>query len=74
MVIVLSRYIVILDAIFAFILYRLFGEAALWILGITCLVSFLRVWWKIDFVNTVYKNSLLSQTYKQEDDEYDKQN
>lgn len=73
MVIVSSKYMIILDAVFAFILYKIFGESALWILGITCLVSFLRVWWKIDFVNTVYKNSLLSQIYEQGDDDYDEE-
>ena len=67
---------VILDALFAFLLFKLFGVNALIILGITACVSFLRNWGKVGFVASVYKDVLeekiMQQLQQQEvnDDEY----
>lgn len=49
---------VILDALFALLLFKLFGVNALYILGITACVSFLRNWGKVGFVAGVYKDVL----------------
>ena len=49
---------VILDALFALLLFKLFGANALYILGITACVSFLRNWEKVGFVAGVYKDVL----------------
>lgn len=51
---------IILDALFAFFLYKFFGEGALYILGITCCVSFLRNWGKIGFVAGIYEEAILN--------------
>ena len=48
----------ILDALFALLLFKLFGVNALYILGITACVSFLRNWGKVGFVAGVYKDVL----------------
>lgn len=50
---------IIIDALFAFFLYKFFGEGALYILGITCCVSFLRNWGKIGFVAGIYEEVIL---------------
>ena len=44
----------LLDALFALLLYKLFGTPALYILGITCAVMFLRTWGNVSFVARVY--------------------
>ena len=49
---------VILDALFAFLFFKLFGVNALYILGFTACVSFLRNRWKVGFVAGVYKDVL----------------
>ena len=49
---------VILDALFALLLFKLFGVIALYILGITACVSFLRNWGKVGFVAGIYKDVL----------------
>ena len=49
---------VILDALFALLLFKLFGVNALYILGITACVSFLRYWGKVGFVAGIYKDVL----------------
>ena len=49
---------VILDALFALLLFKLFGVNALYILGITACVSFLRNWEKVGFVAGIYKDVL----------------
>ena len=51
---------IILDALFAFFLYKFFGEGALYILAITCCVSFLRNWGKIGFVAGIYEEAILN--------------
>lgn len=48
----------ILDALFALLLFKLFGVNALYILGITACVSFLRNWGKVGFVAGIYKDVL----------------
>ena len=66
---------VILDALFALLLFKLFGVNALYILGITCCVSFLRNWGKVGYVAGVYqdvqKEKIMQQLQQQEvnDDE-----
>ena len=66
---------VILDALFALLLCKLFGVNALYILGITCCVSFLRNWGKVGYVAGVYqdvlKEKIMQQLQQQEvnDDE-----
>ena len=66
---------VILDALFALLLFKLFGINALYILGITCCVSFLRNWGKVGYVAGVYqdvlKEKIMQQLQQQEvnDDE-----
>ena len=65
----------ILDALFALLLFKLFGVNALYILGITCCVSFLRNWGKVGYVAGVYqdvlKEKIMQQLQQQEvnDDE-----
>ena len=49
---------VILDALFALLLFKLFGVNALYILGITACVSFLRNWGKVGYVAGVYQDVL----------------
>ena len=48
----------ILDALFALFLFQLFGVNALYILGITACVSFLRVWGKMGFIAGIYEDAL----------------
>lgn len=66
---------VILDALFALLLFKLFGANALYILAITCCVSFLRNWGKVGYVAGVYqdvlKEKIMQQLQQQEanDDE-----
>ena len=66
---------VILDALFALLLFKLFGVNALYILGITCCVSFLRNWGKVGYFAGVYqdvlKEKIMQQLQQQEvnDDE-----
>ena len=47
----------LLDALFALLLYKLFGTPALYILGITCAVMFLRTWGNVSFVARVYSDT-----------------
>ena len=49
---------VILDALFALLLFKLFGVNALYILGITACVSFLRNWGKIGFIAGIYEDAI----------------
>ena len=56
---------VILDALFALLLFKLFGVNALYILGITCCVSFLRNWGKVGYVAGVYQDVLKEKIMKQ---------
>lgn len=64
---------VILDALFALLLFKLFGVNALYILGITACVSFLRNWGKVGFVAGVYKDvieeKIMQQLQQQEVDD-----
>ena len=56
---------VILDALFALLLFKLFGVNALYILGITACVSFLRNWGKVGYVAGVYKDVLQEKIMQQ---------
>ena len=49
----------IMDALFALFLFKLFGVDALYILGIICCVSFLRNWGKVGFVAGIYRDVLI---------------
>ena len=66
---------VILDALFALLLFKLFGVNALYILGITACVSFLRNWGQVGYVAGIYqdvlKEKIMQQIQQQEvnDDE-----
>ena len=66
----------LLDALFALLLYKLFGTPALYILGITCAVMFLRTWGNVSFVARVYsdiiKNKILMELEKTENNESEK--
>ena len=55
----------ILDALFALLLFKLFGVNALYILGITACVSFLRNWGKVGFVAGIYENALKEKILEQ---------
>lgn len=57
---------VILDALFALLLFKLFGANALYILGITCCVSFLRSWGKVGFVAGIYEDAITQQLLEQQ--------
>ena len=50
---------IILDSLFALLLFKLFGQDALYILGIVCCVSFLRNWGKVGFVAGIYRDVLI---------------
>ena len=50
---------IILDSLFALLLFKLFGQDALYILGIVCCVSFLRNWGKVGFVAGIYQDVLI---------------
>lgn len=57
---------VILDALFALLLFKLFGVNALYILAITCCVSFLRNWGKVGFVFGIYEGAIIQQLLEQQ--------
>ena len=57
---------IIIDALFAFFLYKFFGVGALYILGITCCVSFLRNWGKVGFVAGIYQEAIMNKLLKKE--------
>ena len=57
---------IIIDALFAFFLYKFFGAGALYILGITCCVSFLRNWGKVGFVAGIYQEAIMNKLLKKE--------
>ena len=56
---------VILVALFALFLFKLFGVNALYILGITACVSFLRNWGKIGFIAGIYEDALKEKILEQ---------
>ena len=60
---------IILDALFAFFLYKFFGEGALYILAITCCVSCLRNLGIVGFVAGVYQDAIINNLLKKEVDE-----
>jgi hypothetical protein len=60
---------IFLDALFAFFLYKFFGEGALYILAITCCVSFLRNWGKVGFVAGIYQDAIVNNLLKKEANE-----
>ncbi len=62
----------LLDALFAAILFKFFGESALWILGITCAVAFLRMYGRLSFVIRVLHDSFAYQLTKPQEKKDDK--
>mgnify|MGYP003481787021 FL=1 len=68
--------LILLDALFALLLYKLFGTPALYILGITCAVMFLRTWGNVSFVARVYadiiRNKILMELEETENNENEK--
>ena len=66
----------LLDALFALLLYKLFGVPALYILGITCAVMFLRTWGNVSFVARIYsdiiRNKILMELEETENNENEK--
>ena len=66
----------LLDALFALLLYKLFGAPALYILGITCAVMFLRTWGNVSFVARVYsdiiRNKILMELEQTENNKNEK--
>ena len=68
--------LILLDALFALLLYKLFGTPALYILGITCAVMFLRTWGNVSFVARVYadiiRNKILTELEEIENNENEK--
>ena len=66
----------LLVALFALLLYKLFGTPALYVLGITCAVMFLRTWGNVNFVARVYsdiiKNKILMELEQTENNENEK--
>lgn len=65
---------VILDALFAALLFKLFGVNALYILGITCCVSFLRSWGKVGFVFGIYADAIRQKILEQSQQEEENDN
>lgn len=64
---------VILDALFAALLFKLFGVNALYILAITCCVSFLRSWGKVGFVFGIYKDAIEQKILEQQTQQEEEQ-
>ena len=66
----------LLDVLFALLLYKLFGTPALYILGITCAGMFLRTWGNVSFVARIYsdiiKNKILIELEQTENNENEK--
>ena len=58
----------IFDAIVAFIIFKLFGETGLWVLGITCAVSLIRTCANVN----EFMQIMAEVTIECEEDYYDK--
>lgn len=62
---------IIFDALFAMLLFKFFGEGALYVLGITCCVAFLRSWGKVGFVAGIYKEAIVNNLLKRQEADED---
>ena len=49
----------IIDALVAGLIFKIFGEKGLWILAITCGVTFLRLSGRLGWIFNVLENSLI---------------
>ena len=49
----------IIDALVAGLIFKIFGEQGLWILAITCGVTFLRLSGRLGWIFNVVENSLI---------------
>ena len=49
----------IIDALVAGLIFKIFGEQGLWILAITCGVTFLRLSGRLGWIFNVLENSLI---------------
>lgn len=49
----------IIDALVAGLIFKIFGEQGLWILAITCGVTFLRLSGRLGWIFNVIENSLI---------------
>ena len=49
----------IIDALVAGLIFKIFGEQGLWILAITCGVTFLRLSGRLGWIFAVIENSLI---------------
>ena len=49
----------IFDALVAGLIFKIFGEQGLWILAITCCVTFLRLSGRLGWIFNVLENSLI---------------
>lgn len=54
----------ILDALFALLLFKIWGIEALYVLAITACVSFLRLWGRMGFVAHVYRQYMIEELLK----------
>lgn len=50
---------ILFDAIVAWVIFKLFGVQGLWILAVTCGVTFLRFSGRLGWIFTVIENSLI---------------
>lgn len=49
----------IIDALVAGLIFKIFGEQGLWVLAITCGVTFLRLSGRLGWIFTAVENSLI---------------
>ena len=49
----------IFDALAALLIFKIFGEQGLWVLAITCCVTFLRLSGRLGWIFNVLENSLI---------------
>ena len=50
---------IIVDALVAGLIFKIFGEQGLWVLAITCGVTFLRLSGRLGWIFNVMENSLI---------------
>ena len=50
---------ILFDAIVAWVIFKIFGVQGLWILAITCSVTFLRLSGRLGWIFAVIENSLI---------------
>ena len=50
---------ILIDALVAGLIFKIFGEQGLWVLAITCCVTFLRLSGRLGWIFAVIENSLI---------------